>query len=250
LSDFKKIVKQVIHSVGFDLHRLNPGANHSFQLLKALNRFDVDLVFDVGANVGQFSSELRSVGFKGNLVSFEPLSVAHRTLAAASSRDSKWLVHPRSAIGDHDGEIEINIAGNSVSSSVLPMMESHISAAEGSAYVGTEKVPIFQLDSVVPEYLSKCHRPFLKIDTQGFEWQVLDGAREILPRMQGVLCELSLVPLYEGQRLWMDVIHRLEIEGFTLWSVQPGFTDLRDGRTLQLDGIFFRSAMDELSSLS
>jgi hypothetical protein len=120
------------------------------------------------------------------------------------------------------------------------MMESHSSAAEDSAYVGVERVPIFKLDSVAPKYLEKSRCPFLKIDTQGFEWQVLDGARETLPRVRGVLCELSLVPLYEGQRLWMDMIQRLEAEGFTLWSIQKGFPDPRDGRTLQVDATFFR----------
>ena len=143
-------------------------------------------------------------------------------------------------MGDQDGEIEIHIAGNSVSSSVLPMMEAHSSAAEGSAYVGIEKTPIFRLDSVAPSYLAQSSRPFLKIDTQGYEWQVLDGARETLSQCQGVLCELSLVPLYEGQHLWMEMIQRLESEGFTLWSIQKGFTDLRDGRTLQVDATFFR----------
>ncbi len=59
-------------------------------------------------------------------------------LSEAAGRDPKWHVNPRCAIGDYDGEIEINISGNSVSSSVLPMMESHSSAAEGSAYVGVE----------------------------------------------------------------------------------------------------------------
>lgn len=236
----RKVIKSFIHAVGFDLHRLSPSSNPAFQLFKALNRFEVDLVLDVGANVGQFAAELRSVGYQGELVSFEPLSAAHHALSEAASRDSKWHVHARGAIGDHDGEIEINISGNSVSSSVLPMMESHSSAAEGSAYVGAESVPISRLDSVALKYLEKSRRPFLKIDAQGFEWQVLDGARAILPRMQGVLCELSLVPMYEGQRLWMDMIRRLEGEGFTLWSIQKGFTDPRDGRTLQVDAIFFR----------
>ena len=85
-------------------------------------------------------------------------------------------------------------------------MESHFSASEGSAYVGVESVPLRWLDSVAPEYLAKSRRPFLKIDTQGFEWQVLDGAVATLPKIHGILCELSLVSLYEGQRLWMDMI--------------------------------------------
>ena len=97
-----------------------------------------------------------------------------------------------------------------------------------------------RLDAVGPMYLADSRRAFLKIDTQGYEWQVLDGACETMSQMQGVLCELSLVPLYEGQRLWMDMIQRLEREGFALWSIQPGFMDPRDGRTLQVDAVFFR----------
>lgn len=89
----RSLVKNTVHKIGFDLHRLTPSSNPAFQLLKALNRFDVDLVLDVGANVGQFASELRSVGYKGNLVSFEPLSAAHNTLTVAARRDSMWQVH-------------------------------------------------------------------------------------------------------------------------------------------------------------
>ena len=242
----KTLVKKAVHKIGFDLHRLTPGSNPAFQLSKALSRFEVDLVLDVGANVGQFASELRLFGYKGIVVSFEPLSAAHATLSEAAGRDPKWRVHPRSAIGDYDGEIEINIAGNSVSSSVLPMTELHSSAAEGSAYVGVERVPLRRLDSVAPAYLAKSRRPFLKIDTQGYEWQVVNGAVATLPKIYGILCELSLVPLYEDQRLWMDMIQRLESEGFTLWSIQSGFTDAHDGRTLQVDAIFFRLQQESI----
>jgi FkbM family methyltransferase len=228
--------------MGFELHRLDPSSDPAYQLLKGLDRFNVDQVFDIGANTGQFASELRSVGYKGRIVSFEPLLDAHRMLSESSARDSNWIVHQRGAIGDYDGEIELNISGNSVSSSVLPMMDTHSSAAMGSAYIDTEKVPIARLDSVAPEYLSASSRPFIKIDTQGFEWQVLDGATNILRRAKGVLCELSLLPLYEGQRLWKEMIERLEAEGFTLWFIQRGFTDPRDGRSLQVDAAFFRVA--------
>lgn len=91
-----KKVRNAVNKIGLDLHRLTPSSNPAFQLLKALNRFDIDLVLDVGANVGQFASELRSVGYKGNLVSFEPLSAAHMALSEAASRDSRWAVHAQS----------------------------------------------------------------------------------------------------------------------------------------------------------
>ena len=236
----KKIIKKILRAVGWDLHRLSPSSNPSRQLLATLNHVHADVVFDIGANVGQFAQELRSAGFSGETVSFEPLSSAHAILRKAAQVDPKWHIHPRTAVGNQDGEIEINIAGNSVSSSVLPMLDAHSSAAVGSAYVASERTPLIRLDSVAPKYLSARARLFIKIDTQGFESQVLDGAAETLKRAQGVLLELSLVPLYEGQSLWLEMIQRMADKGFTLWAIQKGFTDSRTGRSLQVDGIFLR----------
>lgn len=236
----RKSIRLGLRRLGVDISRYNSLSNPHHQLLMALEKMGIDLVFDVGANAGQFGSEMRSVGYRGELVSFEPLADAHSKLQAAAKQDSKWHVHPRCALGNFDGEIEFNVAGNSVSSSVLPMMESHESAAPGSVYVASERVPVFRLDSLVAGYNISGKRPFMKLDTQGFEWQVMDGAEKSLRNLYGILCELSLVPLYEGQHLWGETIDRLEAEGFTLWSIQRGFTDPRDGRTLQLDATFLR----------
>jgi FkbM family methyltransferase len=236
----KKNIKKLIHHLGWDVHRLTAAGNPQFQLLKCLDTIGANIVFDIGANVGQFAQELRSVGFQGKIVSFEPLTSAHEDLSKGSVTDPLWHIHPRAALGDQDGEVDINVAGNSVSSSVLPMLDSHASAAVGSAYVAVERTPLIRLDSVASQYAEPDSRCFIKIDAQGFEWQVLDGAADTLRRSHGVLCELSLVPLYEGQRLWRDVIDRLETEGFTLWAIQRGFTDPRNGRSLQVDAIFLR----------
>ena len=127
-----------------------------------------------------------------------------------------------------------------MSSSVLPMLESHSSAAAGSAYISREATPMHRLDAVAAQYVSKAQNPFVKIDTQGFEWQVLNGAPETLVRTRGIMVELSLIPLYSGQRLWRDVVDRLELDGFALWTIHPGFVDPRNGRTLQIDAVFFR----------
>jgi FkbM family methyltransferase len=236
----KKVVQDVMLAAGYQVQRTNVRNNPAYQLAKTLQHFNIDCVFDVGANVGQFASELRSVGFAGRIVSFEPLSAAHEILAHAARHDAGWVIHPRCAIGDHDGTATINIAGNSVSSSLLPILESHVVAASAAAYVSAEQSPLRRLDSVAGAYLGAAARPFLKIDTQGYEWQVLDGAVDTLPRIQGILCEMSLVPLYEGQRLWKDMLSRLERSGFTLWSIQRGFIDPHDGRSLQVDAAFVR----------
>jgi FkbM family methyltransferase len=206
-----------------------------------LRKFDIDLILDVGANQGQFASEIRQCGYAGRIVSFEPLSQAHGELLQSCAKDRLWDAYPRCALGDHDGEVEINIAGNSQSSSILLMLEAHRSAAPESAYEGKEIAPIKTLDAVAGHYLKDAKAPFLKIDTQGFEWMVLDGARDTLPQIKGILVELSLVPLYGGQHLWREVIDRLEAEGFTLWALTPGFSDQISGRSLQVDGIFYRN---------
>lgn len=243
----KRIIKAILRTAfGLEVFwtkNLPPTASQqdAMKLVSSLQKFGIDLVLDVGANTGQFASEIRRYGYAGRIVSFEPLSQAHDGLQRSCAGDPLWDAYPRCAIGDTNGEVEINIAGNSESSSILPMLESHRSAAPQSAYQGKEKVSIKTLDVVAGQYLKDARAVFLKIDTQGFEWHVLDGARETLPHIKGILVELSLVPLYEGQHLWRDVIARLEAAGFTLWAFKPVFSDQATGRTLQVDGIFYRT---------
>jgi FkbM family methyltransferase len=243
MNSARTAAKRMLRKFGYEikLAKYGPRSSTIAQVEAALREFEVDLVLDVGANRGNFAAELRSAGYEGNIVSFEPLSGIHRALLERSKGDPKWEVHPRCAVGEENGEVEINIAGNSgESSSVLPMLASHISASPKTAYVGKESVALRTLDSVALDYAAKYKNPFLKIDIQGFEWSALNGAKALLPHVRGLLMEMSLVPLYEGQHLWQELIARLEGSGFILWALQPGFTDHHSGRTLQVDGLFFR----------
>ena len=87
-----------------------------------LKAHEVNLVFDIGANAGQFAQSLRELGYRGRIVSFEPQSEAREQLERAASVDPLWEVAPKAAIGPEDGEIELNLAANSISSSLLPML--------------------------------------------------------------------------------------------------------------------------------
>ncbi len=236
----KKTIRRIFNLLGWDLRRRNAVTSPEVQLLKALETVKIDVIFDIGANTGQFARGLRSEGYRGRLISFEPLSSARKELTRLADNDVNWTVHSQAAIGSTEGEVEINISGNSVSSSLLPMLESHSGAAANSSYIGRELVPVVCLDSVAMEYLEKDSNLFIKIDTQGYEWQVLDGAQQSLQKAKGVLCELSLIPLYEGGHLWRDLIDRLQSEGFVLWAIQKGFIDPRNGRSLQVDAVFLR----------
>ena len=236
----KKKIRKLLNKFGIEVHRFRPGESFEAQIIAAMRKVKIDVLFDIGANTGQFSLEMRDKGYNGKIVSFEPLTSAREKLIQKASKDANWLIHDRAAIGDLNGFVDINISKNSYSSSILPMLNLHLNAAANSEYIGSEKTPIITLDSVADTYLDKFSNCFIKIDTQGYETQVLDGAFKTLKRAKGVLCELTLVSLYEGQDIWRDLIVRLEKEGFVLWSLERGFTDNRDGRTLQMDGLFLK----------
>ena len=236
----KKYIRKLFNKFGLEVHRLQPNSDFGAQIIKAMRKVNVNILFDIGANTGQFSEEIRNKGYNGKIISFEPLTSAREKLTQQASKDANWIVHERAAIGDYNGITDINISKNSVSSSILPMLKSHSDAEKNSMYIKTEKTPIITLDSVADSYLDKYSNLFIKIDTQGYESQVLDGAFKTLKRAKGVLCELSLIPLYERQDIWIDLILRLEKEGFVLWSIERGFTDICDGRTLQVDGVFLK----------
>lgn len=236
----KNLIKKIFFRFKLDLKRLNVESNASYQICKSLKYFDVDLILDIGANTGQFASELFSVGYKGRIISFEPLPNAHKLLIENAQYYANWSVYPRTAIGNIEGNVEINVSNNSVSSSILPMLNAHLEAAKESEYVSKTVAKIATLDKVVSELSLDYKSFFIKIDTQGFEWQVMDGAVQALSLAKGVLCELSLTPLYEGQHLWLETIERLGNLGFKLWAIQSGFTNINTGRTLQIDAIFFK----------
>jgi len=236
----KQHIKRAARSFGLEIRRYGPDSSDAARIRKLFDHHRVDLVLDIGANTGQYGHGLREGGYMGRIVSFEPLASAHRALQAAAAGDPQWQVAPRMAVGDCDGEVSINIAGNSVSSSVLSMLDAHRAAAPDSAYVGVENVRLARLDTLAGDWLHGASSVFLKIDTQGYESQVITGAEKIMNKINGLQIELSMLPLYRGQLLFCDMIRRVEALGFSLHAILPGFSDPASGRLLQADGVFFR----------
>jgi len=239
-SDVENLVRRTANRFGVDIHRHRPESSEAGRLTRMLSCHCVDVVLDVGANTGQFAQSLRKAGYQGRTVSFEPLSTAHAELIRASHSDPRWEIAPRAAIGDHDGEIEMHVAGNSVSSSALNMLDSHAKAAPASAYVDIERVRLASMDTISRAYLHPDSIAFLKVDTQGYEDRVLDGATELLSALTGVQLELSLVSLYDGQQLFDTLVERMRSIGYSIWAIWPGFQHPESGRMLQVDVTFFR----------
>ena len=236
----KNFIKKIIYKLGFELKKYSVDSSYQARFKKMISFHNIDTVIDVGANIGQYGQELRRNGFQGKIISIEPLHDARNILLKNSKKDSLWQVTPRYALGDIDGEIEINIAGNSASSSVLKMLDEHINAAPESKYIGAEKVQVFKLDTISKEYICQDEKLFLKIDTQGYEDLVLKGAKETIKKVKGIQLEISFLPLYEGQKLYKDLMNFMNDLGFELWDISSVLADKKSGRLLQCDTVFFR----------
>ena len=241
LMNSKTQIKKIIRSLGFEVTQYKPQTSDVARMSRLLDYHNINLVFDIGANIGQYSSFLRECGYSGKIVSFEPSSDAYSQLLKISEKDSDWEVAPQIALGNEKTEVTLNLSANSQSSSVLKMLDLHQSIAPDSSYVNSEVVKMVKLDDIAPDYLNEENNlVFLKIDVQGLEKQVLEGASQTLKWVKGIQVELSLVPLYETQGLLSEMILFLQNLGYTLYAIMPGFTDSQTGRVLQVDGIFFK----------
>jgi FkbM family methyltransferase len=220
---------------GLDVRRWRPPEGRRAALIRSQG---IQLVLDVGANRGQYGESLRASGYMGRIISFEPLHAAYAALEARTTADPLWECR-RIGLADVDGAAEIHVAGNSASSSLLPMREEHVRALPHSAYVGKETIALSRLDTAVSK-LPEDANTMLKLDVQGYELHVLEGARHSLAKITVVETELSLVRLYDGQPLLKDMTDYLYEAGFELLALEPGFHDSASGRILQFDGMFVR----------
>ena len=241
MTRFERITQNFFQRFGILVRKYNAGTSESLRRVKLLEKYDVDMLLDVGANTGQYTQSLFDNGYTGRVVSFEPLSSAHALLSKTASGNSRWTIAPRCAVGASNGNTTIHISENSVSSSLLNMLDSHIEGAHESKIIGSEEVPVRALDSMSELYHSGSKNIFLKIDVQGYEKPVLQGAEKLFTTLRGIEIEMSLVPLYENQQwLFEHILHDMHASGFQLMSLSPAFTDLNTGQQLQLNGIFMK----------
>lgn len=227
----------IFNFFGINISRFPKGdIRRRFLLFK---HFKINKVIDVGANTGEYSIELKKNGFKGIVYSFEPISDIFLMLR---NRVRKFKnVHTFNfALGDSNSSSIINVSRNLASSSLLSMLPKHLESEPDSSYFREEKIEVKTLDSIFNSIYEHGDRIFLKIDTQGFEMSVLNGAKESLKYIVGLQVELSFVSLYNGGPLFQEVVDFLTDEGFSFYSIENGFSDKATGQLLQVDGIFFK----------
>lgn len=198
----------------------------------------VDVVIDVGANTGQFGRAMRTMGYEGLLVSLEPVAGPFSNLEQYAAGDDLWLTE-RLALGAVVGIETIHVAANAgASSSLLPMLERHSQAAPSARVIGTEQVNVDTLDNIFAKHLGRGgRRAMLKLDVQGYERVVLQGASS-LDAVPVIYAEVSTVPLYDGQCLMPAFLDYLYGRGFALADLERHMLEPRTRRVLQFNATF------------
>jgi len=233
--------KSMFRSLGLEISFANKAPTEDNVLRSLFRRRSFNSVLDVGANAGQYGQKIRECGYRGPIISFEPLAAAHARLLATAAGDRQWTVAARAALGAGAAKTRINVSANSVSSSLLGMTRRHLEVEPQSAYATTEEIDVVALDDCFERYAGNTAGALLKIDAQGYEIEVLRGAQRCLTeRIDVVQTELSLVELYENQVLMHEVCCYLKEFSFSLRDIIPGLKDVHDGQLLQLDGIFVK----------
>lgn len=237
----KSLAQAAFHKLGYALYKRDCRFYPEITAKHLCSKLQLTTILDVGANTGQYAQSLREFGYAGRILSFEPLTSAHSTLSNNAKGDTRWDIAPRCAVGGEKASSEINIAANSVSSSVLSMLDSHTEVAPDSAYISKENVKIETLASLVESLGNNTETFYLKIDTQGYEKKVICGAEAILSRIPAIQMELSVSPLYEQSLLLEEGTALMKQLGYKVYSVYPGLTNRETGETLQVDIVFVRN---------
>lgn len=239
MKQIKKILHKIFRISGRDFLPYTYDNFYSLRRSKILANETINLVLDIGANKGTYSHELRENGYSGRVISFEPLYEPFQILKKESEHDPLWDCE-QIALGDSIGETTINVSEHITSSSILHISDRHTTACPSSNTVGTEKINVSTVDSLREKYFRSDDRILMKIDVQGYEKHVLDGARLSLEQTCVIEIELSLVEMYECGPLLKDMLVFLEQLGFTLVAINPVFSDPATGYMLQVDGILTR----------
>lgn len=227
------------------------GRVHQYPEIQALRRFvaafDVDCLFDVGANRGQYATMLRKdVGYRGLILSFEPNPDVFAALRKNAAGDGNWHVF-NMALSDFDGMASFNImAADQFSSLKNPSTTQGAIFAERNKVMRSVEMQCRRIDTLLPELVA-AHgfaRPFLKLDTQGHDLSVCEGAGEALATMLGVQTELGVRPIYDGGTGYRAMIDWLEARGFlpnAIFANNKGHFPL----LVEMDGIFVNRALVE-----
>lgn len=234
--DLRSPIRNALRLVGLDVHRYNPQPRPCL-----LDLYGVETIFDIGANVGMSAEAFRASGFRHTIVSFEPIRALYVELERRARSDPLWHTE-QLALGSQSGYADIHVTGgHALASSLLEMTDNFVVHWSDHRVVRSERVQVSTIDEVINKHYPGGDRLFLKIDVQGYERRVLDGARTSLPRIVGMKLELSLVENYRGESLLMDMLPLIYSLGFRAVAIEKAWANESTRELVQVDVTCFRT---------
>ena len=219
----KHLLRRLLNRIGFDLVRTkNQHDDLTKHLSNVLRSRNIDCVFDVGANSGQYGLFLRSIGYQGYIISFEPVSSVFGELSERSQNDEKWICC-NYALGDKNEQKTLNVYKSTVFSSFLKANDYSKNIWHSLEHMEPELVNVKRLDNVWQELTAKldCKNFMLKLDTQGFDNYVFEGAHNLINNISVLQSELSLIPVYEGMGQVYDILNQYHKSNFFISGMYP-----------------------------
>lgn len=225
-------IRKFIQKFGIDVHRYRKHTNR----LDSLQKYNIKTIIDVGANVGQFKKEIREKLPNAFIYSFEPLAECFNKLKELEKKDTKFKAF-NLALGNKNERTQINKSSYSLSSSLLPMSDIHKLAFPYSKDSMPESVEVKRMDDFF--FDKKLDNNILiKVDTQGYESQVIEGGKETFSGAKVLIIETSFVPLYVGQQLFSEIYANLLNMGFGYKGAIHQKLDAISGELLFEDSLF------------
>ncbi len=231
----KQLIKNIVNATGFDIIRYQNRETD----LSWLHSKKIATVFDVGANVGQFAEEARHELPDAQIYSFEPVKETYDVLVENFAGDKKFRAF-NVGLGSKKENKEIKISAYSLSSSFLPQSKTLETVFPHTKEIGAETVSVELLDNIWREVGEPHEGVLVKMDTQGFEAEVISGGTACLSAAQAVLVETSFVEIYSGQPLFDDIYQLLKNLGFSYHGSLRAKRHPETGEVMFEDSIFMR----------
>ncbi|HEU4974008.1 MAG TPA: FkbM family methyltransferase [Baekduia sp.] len=262
----RRQVARGLRALGVDLRKLGPGAllltrpeaaRRDWPAVeKALTRFAVaehiaslltqyrvGCVLDVGANRGQYGLALRRAGYTGHIVSFEPVADVFAELQATAAADGRWTAYPY-ALGREDGTTTINVVPGTLSSVLTPTRFGRKRYAQ-LREATTSEVELHRLETIFDDVLpgpADEVRPYLKLDTQGYDLEVFAGLGDRVQDVVAMQAEVSLLQIYEGMPDMAEAVAAYREAGFDITALYPVSRQSATARVLEFDCVMVRAS--------
>ncbi len=243
MTSLRNKLMHLIRATGWSVRRFFPDTCLADYLHVLFHNLDINCVLDVGGRHGQFGEFLRDNGYRGDIISFEPVAENYRLLNHRCSRDSRWTGY-HYALGSDDTTREINVTESTSFSSFLLPNDWGRKTFLGSAVKKMETVTVRRLDGILGEVTAHIDRPriYLKMDTQGWDLEVFRGARGCRDDIMVLQTELSVQPIYKSVIAWREAIMEFEQNGFAVSALFPVSRD-RNLRLVETDCVMVRSPL-------